>query len=78
MEGANSGLSAVLKVSTSKLAFLGEELVSTGLQKCREPGKDLTDEQTAAVEHSILEVFGAKKARAEELVARNPDWVKKG
>jgi hypothetical protein len=44
------GLSAVLKVPTSKLAFLGEELVSTGLQKCREAGENC---QSA---HSILQL----------------------
>jgi hypothetical protein len=72
------GLSAVLRVPTSKLAFLGEELVSTGLQKCREAGENLTNEQVAAIENSVLETYRAKKAKAEELVARNPDWVKKG
>jgi hypothetical protein len=72
------GLTSVLKVPTSKLAFLGDELVSTGLHKCREAREHLTDEQTAAIENSILEVYRAKKAKAEELVARNPDWVKKG
>jgi hypothetical protein len=72
------GLSSVLKVPTSKLAFLGDELVSTGLQKCREAGEELTDEQTAAIENFILETFRTKKARAEELMARNPEWAKKG
>jgi hypothetical protein len=72
------GLSAVLKVPTSKLAFLGDELVSTGLQKCREAGENLTVEQVASIENAVLETYRAKKAKAEELVARNPDWVKKG
>jgi hypothetical protein len=72
------GLSAVVKVPTSKLAFLRDELVSTGLQKCREAGKNLTDEQVAATENSVLETYRAKKAKAEELLARNPDWAKKG
>jgi hypothetical protein len=67
-----------LKLSTSKLAFLRDELVSTSLQKCREAGEELTDEQTAAIENTILEIYRAKKAKTEELVARNPDWVKKG
>jgi hypothetical protein len=71
-------LSAVLKVPTSKLAFLGDELVSTGLQTYREAGEELTEEQTAAIENSILKVYRAKKAKAKELMARNPDWAKKG
>jgi hypothetical protein len=45
---------------------------------CREAGKNLTDEQIAAIENKMLELYQAKKAKAEELVARNPDWVKKG
>jgi hypothetical protein len=49
------GLSAVLKVPTSKLAFLRDELVSTGLQKCREAGENLTDEQVASIENAVLE-----------------------
>jgi hypothetical protein len=72
------GLSSVLKVPTSKLAFLGDKLVSTSLQKCHEAGENLTEEQIAAIENGILELYRLKKAKAEELMARNPDWVKKG
>jgi hypothetical protein len=72
------GLSTVLKLPSSKLALLGDELVFTGLQKCREAGEILLEEQIAAIENAILEVFRAKKAKGEELMARNPDWAKKG
>jgi hypothetical protein len=72
------GLSSVLKLPSSKLVFLGDELVSTGLQKCWEAGGNLMEEQTAAIENAILEVFRAKKAKGEELMASNPEWAKKG
>lgn len=73
------GLSAVLKVPTSKLAFLGDELVLTGLQKCREAGKNLTDEQVAAIENSVLETYRAKKAKAKELaVGQEPGLGQEG
>jgi hypothetical protein len=74
----SGGLSAVLKLPTSKLAFLGDELVSTDLHKCREAGENLTDEQVASIENAVLEIYRAKKAKAEELMARNPDWARKG
>jgi hypothetical protein len=45
---------------------------------CREEGENLTKDQTAAIENWVLEIYQAKKAKAEKLVARNPDWVKKG
>jgi hypothetical protein len=57
------GLSAVLKLPTSKLAFLGDELVSTGLQMCREAGENLTDEQIAAIENKMLELYRTKRPR---------------
>jgi hypothetical protein len=57
------GLSSVLKVPTSKLAFLGDELVSTTLQKCREAGENLTEEQIAAIESATLELTGPRRPR---------------
>lgn len=45
---------------------------------CREAGENLTEDQIAAIENRVLEIYRAKKAKAEELVTRNPDWVKKG
>jgi hypothetical protein len=48
----------------------------TSLQKCHEAGEILTNKQIAAIKNQMLEIYRAKKAKAEKLVARNPDWVK--
>jgi hypothetical protein len=68
-------MSSVLKLPSSELAFLGDELVSKGLQMCREAGENLTEEQIASIENAILELF---RAKGEEVMAKNPEWAKKG
>lgn len=45
---------------------------------CREAGENLTEEQIASIENAILELFRPKKAKLEELMAKNPEWAKKG
>ncbi|GAQ87421.1 hypothetical protein KFL_003510150 [Klebsormidium nitens] len=69
-------MSVFLKNRCIRLNYLAEDLNTFAQQKVRELGENPTATQVAAVEREVLRCFQEKKVKAEEVLAKHPEWLR--
>ncbi|GAQ90095.1 reverse transcriptase [Klebsormidium nitens] len=65
-----------LKNRCIKLNYMAEDIHTFAQQKVRELGENPTAAQVAAVEKEVLRCFQEKKVKAEEVLAKHPEWLR--
>lgn len=69
-------LGVFLKNRCIKLSYMAEDLATYAQQKIREIGEKPTKNQVAMVEKNVLRYFQEKRVKAEDVLAKHPEWLR--
>ena len=69
-------LGVFLKNRCIRLSYMAEDLATYAQQKVREIGETPTAGQVASVEKEILKYFQEKRVKAEDTLAKHPEWLR--
>lgn len=69
-------LGVFLKNRCIKLSYMAEDLATYAQQKVREAGEKPTAAQIAQIEKDILRYFQEKRVKAEDVLAKHPEWLR--
>lgn len=69
-------LGVFLKNRCIKLSYMAEDLATFAQQKVREVGEKPTASQVAQIEKDILRYFQEKRVKAEDVLAKHPEWLR--
>lgn len=59
-----------------RLGYMAEDITTYAQQKVAELGEDATEEQIAEVDKKILRFYQDKRVKAEEVLAKHPEWLR--
>lgn len=69
-------LGVFLRNRCRRLGYMAEDITTYAQQKVAELGEDATEEQIAEVDKKILRFFQDKRVKAEEVLAKLPEWLR--
>lgn len=69
-------LGVFLKNRCIKLSYMADGLSTFAQQKVREHGENPTAAQVAEIEKEILRNYQEKRVKAEDVLAKHPEWLR--
>lgn len=66
----------LLRNRCRRLGYMAEDINTYAQQKVAELGEDATDAEIAEVDRKILRGYQDKKVKAEEVLAKHPEWLR--